>query len=62
MEEQIGAGKVKLDGDASVLAKLATTMVEFDPRFEIMPGTHPDRTEFASSNPYEAVCGPPIPE
>ena len=62
MEEQIAAGKVKLDGDAGVLAKLATTMVEFDPRFEIMPGTHPDNAVAAKHNPYEAVTGNPIAE
>jgi hypothetical protein len=46
----------------SILNKLASTMVEFDPRFEIMPGTHPARTQIARHNPYEAVPGAPIAE
>jgi len=39
LEAQIASGALKLDGDASVLTKLASTMVDFDPRFQIMPGT-----------------------
>ena len=37
--DQIRAGKAKLEGDARMLAKLATTLAAFDPLFEIMPGT-----------------------
>jgi len=33
-------GKAKVKGDTGVLTQLASAMVEFDPRFEIMPGTH----------------------
>jgi len=36
---QIKAGKAKLDGNALVLARFASTLVEFDPLFEMMPGT-----------------------
>ena len=61
LEDQISAGKVKLDGDASILKKLASTMVEFDSRFEIMPGTHSKRVA-ETHNPYEAVPGNPIAE
>ncbi len=32
-------GTAKVEGDVGVLAQLASTMVVFDPRFEIMPGT-----------------------
>lgn len=39
MEMQIADGKAKVDGDVGILAKLGSTMVDFDPRFEIMPGT-----------------------
>jgi alkyl sulfatase BDS1-like metallo-beta-lactamase superfamily hydrolase len=39
IEAQIKEGTAKVEGDVSILAKLASTMVEFDPRFEIMPGT-----------------------
>ena len=50
-----------LEGDATVLEKLASTMVEFDSRFEIMPGTHGQRVT-ETHNPYEAVPGNPIAE
>jgi alkyl sulfatase BDS1-like metallo-beta-lactamase superfamily hydrolase len=62
LEEQIADGTAKIDGDAGVLKQLASTMVEFDPRFEIMPGTHAGSTELAKHNAYEAVLGAPIAE
>ncbi|MBT8066196.1 MAG: MBL fold metallo-hydrolase [Gammaproteobacteria bacterium] len=37
--DQLQAGKAKLAGDPAVLMKLASTLVEFDPMFEMMPGT-----------------------
>ena len=39
LEAQIKDGTAKVQGDVGVLKKLASTMVDFDPRFEIMPGT-----------------------
>ena len=39
LEAQIADGTAKVEGDVGVLAQLAATMVDFDPRFEIMPGT-----------------------
>jgi alkyl sulfatase BDS1-like metallo-beta-lactamase superfamily hydrolase len=39
LEAQIADGTAKIEGDASVLKKLASAMVVFDPRFEILPGT-----------------------
>jgi alkyl sulfatase BDS1-like metallo-beta-lactamase superfamily hydrolase len=62
LEAQIKDSTAKAEGDLSVLKKLASTMVEFDPRFEILPGTHPDRTKLAEYSPYEAVPGAPIAE
>jgi alkyl sulfatase BDS1-like metallo-beta-lactamase superfamily hydrolase len=62
LEDQIADGTAKLAGDASVLKKLASTMVDFDPRFEIMPGTKARDAELAEANPYEAVPGKPIAE
>ncbi len=55
LEAQIAGGALKLDGDASVLAKLASTMVDFDPRFQIMPGTKVRDTGAAKAGAYEAV-------
>ena len=39
LDAQIADGTAKVEGDVSLLGKLAATMVDFDPRFEIMPGT-----------------------
>jgi alkyl sulfatase BDS1-like metallo-beta-lactamase superfamily hydrolase len=61
LEAQIADGTAKVDGDASVLKQLASTMVDFDPRFEIMPGTK-TRAEVAHAEPYEAVPGQVIAE
>jgi alkyl sulfatase BDS1-like metallo-beta-lactamase superfamily hydrolase len=64
LEAQIADGTAQVDGDASILKQLASTMVEFDPRFEIMPGTKagkPEVTGYVESgilgepNPYEAI-------
>jgi alkyl sulfatase BDS1-like metallo-beta-lactamase superfamily hydrolase len=55
LEDQIADGTAKLQGDASVLTKLAATMVDFDPRFEIMPGTKARGALVAHADPYEAV-------
>ena len=62
LADQIKDGICKAEGDLSILKKLAATMVEFDPRFEILPGTRPESTGVAKSNPYEAVPGNPIAE
>lgn len=37
--DQIQSGLATLSGDAQVLAQLASTLVAFDPMFEMMPGT-----------------------
>jgi alkyl sulfatase BDS1-like metallo-beta-lactamase superfamily hydrolase len=54
LEAQIADGTATVAGDVGVLAQLAATMVDFDPRFEIMPGTK-GLTEVARANPYQAV-------
>jgi len=55
IEAQVAAGLLKLEGDPGVLAKLAGTMVDFDPRFQIMPGTRLRDTGVTKAGPYEAV-------
>jgi alkyl sulfatase BDS1-like metallo-beta-lactamase superfamily hydrolase len=62
LEAQIKEGTAKVQGDVSILVKLASTMVEFDPRFEIMPGTKTKPDQLAKSDPYEADAGSPIAE
>jgi hypothetical protein len=61
LDEQIADGTARVEGDVSVLAQLASTMVDFDPLFEILPGTATAH-EVAAADPYEAVPGAPIPE
>jgi len=41
-----------VDGNVEILKQLASTMVVFDPRFEIMPGTRGPSTE-EDLNDYE---------
>jgi alkyl sulfatase BDS1-like metallo-beta-lactamase superfamily hydrolase len=55
LEAQIADGTAKVSGDAGILKQLASTMVDFDPRFEIMPGTKNRQTELAHAAPYKAV-------
>ena len=54
LDAQIADGAAKIDGDISVLQKLAATIVEFDPRFEITPGTKP-APEQERVDAFEAV-------
>jgi alkyl sulfatase BDS1-like metallo-beta-lactamase superfamily hydrolase len=55
LEAQIAGGVAKVQGDVSILQKLAATMVDFDPRFEIMPGTKSRSTSVAHADAYQAV-------
>lgn len=62
LEDQIADGTCKAEGDLGILKKLASTMIDFDPRFEILPGTHPNRSKIVRRHPYEANPGVPIAE
>jgi alkyl sulfatase BDS1-like metallo-beta-lactamase superfamily hydrolase len=55
LEAQISEGAAKVEGDVTVLAKLASTMVDFDPRFEVMPGTHSKGSAIYHAAGYQAV-------
>jgi alkyl sulfatase BDS1-like metallo-beta-lactamase superfamily hydrolase len=55
LEAQIADGTAKVVGDVGILKQLASTMVDFDPRFEIMPGTKARTDKVAHADPYEAV-------
>lgn len=52
LDEQIKNGKCTLEGDASVLTKLKSTLVQFTPDFEIMPGTK-QGTSKSDRNPFQ---------
>jgi alkyl sulfatase BDS1-like metallo-beta-lactamase superfamily hydrolase len=60
-EDLLADGRATAEGDLGVLGQLADLMVEFDPRFEIMPGTK-TRTELAQAEPFEGDIGAAIPE
>ena len=62
LEAQIADGSAKVQGDISFLKQLASTMVDFDPRFEIMPGTKAAGAKVAHAGDYEAVPRPIIAE
>jgi len=62
LEAQIKDGTAKAEGDVSVLAKLGSTMVDFDPRFQIMPGTKSFAANVAKTDAYEVSVGEPTPE
>ncbi|MEA3410614.1 MAG: alkyl sulfatase dimerization domain-containing protein [Pseudomonadota bacterium] len=52
LEDQIADGTAKVEGNTEILEQLASAMVVFDPRFEILPGTKgPARPE--DLNDYE---------
>ncbi|NJK31617.1 MAG: MBL fold metallo-hydrolase [Deltaproteobacteria bacterium] len=62
LDEQIRDGTATIEGDVSVIGTLASTMVDFDPRFEIMPGTKVRDTKAQGTNHFEAVTGATIAE
>lgn len=62
LEAQIADGTATVEGDAGVLQQLASTMGEFDPRFEILPGTKRRASEPAEVDPYEVMAGRTIAE
>ena len=52
---QIANGTAKAEGNVGVLQQLGSLMVDFDPRFEIMPGTHPTGRPVLHADAYKAV-------
>jgi alkyl sulfatase BDS1-like metallo-beta-lactamase superfamily hydrolase len=61
LEAQIKDGTAQAQGDLSVLAKLGSAMVDFDPRFEIMPGTK-SLAAVPHAESYQVEFGEPAPE
>jgi len=52
LRAQIEDGTAKAEGNTEIIGQLASTLVVFDPRFEIMPGTK-GRSPEEDLNPYE---------
>jgi len=61
-EEQLANGVVTTEGDVGVLSQLAGTLYDFDPLFEILPGTVQAASTVDAADVLEAVPGAPIPE
>src|SRR5581483_7737243 len=59
LDAQIKSGTAKAEGAVGVLAKLASTMVDFDPRFAIMPGTESFAADVQKTDAYDVACGEP---
>ncbi len=55
LEAQIADGTAYVRGDMGILKQLASLMVDFDPRFEIMPGTKSRTGAVAHADPYAAL-------
>ncbi len=62
LEALIADGIAKAEGNADLLTRIASTMVDFDPRFEIMPGTKVREPEGVVANPFQADIGAPTAE
>jgi alkyl sulfatase BDS1-like metallo-beta-lactamase superfamily hydrolase len=62
LEAQIKDGTAKVEGDVSILAKLAATMVDFDPRFEVLPGTKNKSSTVPHAELFQVEVGDPAPE
>jgi alkyl sulfatase BDS1-like metallo-beta-lactamase superfamily hydrolase len=61
LDALLADGTAQFEGDIAILGQLAQLMVEFDPRFEILPGTKL-RTQTAATGDFEAAVGAVIPE
>jgi alkyl sulfatase BDS1-like metallo-beta-lactamase superfamily hydrolase len=57
LDVQLADGTARVQGDVSILKQLASTFVDFDPRFEIMPGTKARDARVAKANDYQAEPG-----
>ncbi|TVP82266.1 MAG: MBL fold metallo-hydrolase [Thioalkalivibrio sp.] len=55
-------GTAKTEGDPTIMARIGATLVTFDPRFPIMPGTYLRASEIPEVDPYAVDFGAPIPE
>jgi len=55
-------GTAQVEGDPTIMARIGATLVTFDPRFPIMPGTQLRATEIPEVDPYAVEFGGPAPE
>ena len=62
LEAQLADGTARAEGNVRILQQLATLMVDFDPRFEVLPGTRRQAGTVAHADAYRAVPGAAVPE
>lgn len=61
LEAQFADGTASFEGDIGILGVLASAMVDFDPLFEVLPGTRDELAIEPHSEAFQAVTGrPPI--
>ncbi len=53
LDEMISSGVAKTEGDTGIIEKLKSTLVQFDVRFEILPGTIPVEKQQYNKNPFQ---------
>ncbi len=59
LDAQLADGTAQIEGDPTILGVLAQAMVDFDPFFEVLPGTRDPNHVEAHSDAFEAVTGLP---
>ncbi len=59
LDAQLSDGSAQIEGDPTVLGILAQAMVDFDPFFEVLPGTREPHHVEPHSDAFEAVTGLP---
>jgi alkyl sulfatase BDS1-like metallo-beta-lactamase superfamily hydrolase len=57
-DDQIGAGKARLEGNREVYEQLKSTLVQFSPSFELLPGTKPAAAAAPTLAPFEQETPP----
>ncbi|RLD87051.1 MAG: alkyl/aryl-sulfatase [Bacteroidetes bacterium] len=53
LDKMIADGTAKTSGDVSIIEKLKSTLIHFDLRFEILPGTVPVGEQQLNRNPFQ---------
>ena len=53
LDEMISDGTAKTKGDKSIIDKLKSTLIHFEQRFEILPGTVPVGDQQLVRNPFQ---------
>ncbi|WP_217354426.1 MULTISPECIES: alkyl/aryl-sulfatase [unclassified Ruegeria] len=53
-EQHIAEGSAQITGDPSILKTLASLLVDFDPKYEVFPGTRASDEQAIEHDPYDA--------